>query len=254
MCRLLGYATRRPVSLAGLLGDNDLHAFTQLSSKHCDGWGLAWADDGDGIGTEKAAETALHSRRFAEAAAATASDLGLVHLRLATLGLGVGSENTHPFRHAEIAFAHNGSVSPPESLDEFVPADLQSLRRGTTDSERYFLAALGAARETGTGRFADGLAETAARIAGSLTFGGLNALAITPEELIAVCRYDPDAQDREDEPDYYRLRYRVTEDSVVVSSSGWGEGWSSLGNGELLVVQRHTLALSITPILGSVAA
>lgn len=258
MCRLLGYATRRPVTLADLLGPDDLRAFTELSSRHCDGWGFAWAE-GLGVHIEKEPGAARHSDGFTRAATERQSDLGLVHLRLATLGLDVGPENTHPFRHGTVAFAHNGSVSPPESLDALVPPDLAALRAGTTDSERYFFAALGAARartpgDAASGALADGLADTADRIAQSLDSGGLNALAVTPEQLVAVCRFDPAAQDREPEPEYYCLRYRVTDDAVVVSSSGWGAGWQTLGNGELLTVDRSTLAVSVRPIASSAAA
>ena len=49
-------------------------------------------------------------------------------------------------------------------------------------------------------------------------------------------------------PEYYRLRYRITPDSVVVTSSGWGSGWQTLDNGQMLVVQRHTLATEIIDV------
>lgn len=269
MCRLLGFVTRRPVTLADLLGGEDLRAFTELSSRHCDGWGFAWPDGRD-VQIEKATGSARHSADFARAASQRPSDIGLVHLRQATMGLGIGLDNTHPFRHGQVAFAHNGSISPPESLDALMPSDLAALRRGTTDSERYFLAVLGAARDAGVSgggpaqgahatphgaaALADGLADTAHRIAQSLTSGGLNALVVTPDHLIAVCRFDPAAQEREPEPEYYCLRYRVTDDAVVVSSSGWGAGWQTLGNGELLAVDRTTLAVSIRPIARGAAA
>lgn len=67
----------------------------------------------------------------------------------------------------------------------------------------------------------------------------------TPDELIAVCCYDPVAEEKEGEPDYYHLGYRVTPGAVIVSSSGWGAEWSSLENGQVLVVQRDTLDVSV---------
>jgi hypothetical protein len=76
----------------------------------------------------------------------------------------------------------------------------------------------------------------------------------TPEELIAVCRYDPIAQEKEDEPDYYHLRFRATPDAVVVSSSGWGSGWTPLENGEILVVRRGTLDVSVRSVTDAWAA
>jgi predicted glutamine amidotransferase len=146
MCRLLGFVSRRPTTLRELLGEEELAEFTELSLKHGDGWGFARAT-ADGVEVTKAPDAARTSPLFASVAAGQTADLGLLHLRWATLGLGVVPENTHPFTDGRIAFAHNGSVKPPESLDPFIPADLATLRRGTTDSERYFLATLAAARD-----------------------------------------------------------------------------------------------------------
>ena len=75
---------------------------------------------------------------------------------------------------------------------------------------------------------------------------------MTPDELLAVCRFDPDgpleASDMvQRDPEYYRLRYRVAPGAVVVSSSGWGAGWQELADGELLVVARGTLETSVLP-------
>jgi predicted glutamine amidotransferase len=241
MCRLLGYVTRTPTPLAALLGEAELHEFTELSCKHSDGWGFAWATP-DGVDVRKSPDTARTSPAFARHAQEHAADLGLVHLRLATLGLDIKPQNTHPFTDGRVAFAHNGSIKPPSSLDALIPADLQALRQGTTDSERYFLAMLARAQEVGP---VEALADTVGRLANSHQFNGLNAIVATPEQLIAVCRYDPVEEAKEKEPEYYRLRYRVTADAVVVSSTGWGAGWRSLENGELLVVQRGTLDVSV---------
>jgi predicted glutamine amidotransferase len=43
MCRMLGYVTRTPTTLADLLGEQDLQDFAELSRKHGDGWGFARA-------------------------------------------------------------------------------------------------------------------------------------------------------------------------------------------------------------------
>ena len=241
MCRLLGYVTRTPTTLAGLLGEADLFEFTELSCKHGDGWGFAWPTDA-GVEVVKEPDAARTSDAFARHAHTHAADLALVHLRWATLGLGIAPENTHPFTDGAIAFAHNGSIRPPSSLDTLIPGELQRLRKGDTDSEGYFLATLAEARRTNP---ADGLAATIGRITASQELSSLNAVIATPNELIAVCYYDPVAEEKEDEPDYYHLRYRVTPSAVVVSSSGWGAGWTSLENGEILIVQRDTLDVSV---------
>lgn len=54
----------------------------------------------------------------------------------------------------------------------------------------------------------------------------------------------------DDDPEYYTLRYRVTGDAVVVSSSGWGRDWQELGDGELLAVRRRTLETTATAAAG----
>ncbi len=116
MCRLLGWATRTPTSLHRLLGHDDLVDFTELSGLHGDGWGLARGVAG-GVEVRKRANTARMSDDFALWSRGTRSDLGLVHLRRATLGLPVRGENTHPFTDGRLAFAHNGSIFPPPALD-----------------------------------------------------------------------------------------------------------------------------------------
>jgi predicted glutamine amidotransferase len=242
VCRLLGWATREPTTLRDLVGDEDLLAFTELSAKHGDGWGVARATE-SGVKVHKRPDTARGSRSFGAWARTHASDLGLAHLRWATMGLSVGIENTHPFTDGRIAFAHNGSVLSPASLDRLVAPQVARLRRGTTDSERYFLAVLT--------RMADGatpleaLRDTADDITRTSSFTSLNCLLMTPDELVAMCRYDPAGPLEDEDPEYYRLRYRVTDDAVVVCSSGWGRDWQELANGELLTIRRATLLLRI---------
>ena len=242
MCRLLGWATRSPVTLHGLLGDEDLLGFTELSVKHGDGWGVARAT-ADGVKVHKRPETARDSRSFALWTRSHATDLGMAHLRWATMGLGVGIENTHPFTDGHVSFAHNGSVLSPASLDRLADPSVARLRRGTTDSERYFLAVLSRMTEGATAQ--EALRDTADEIARTSPFTSLNCLLMTPDELNAMCRYDPDGPLEDKDPEYYRLRYRVSDDAVVVSSSGWGRGWQELANGELLTVRRGTLASSV---------
>jgi predicted glutamine amidotransferase len=252
MCRLLGWATRTPTSLLELLGDADLDAFTELSAKHTDGWGMARSAGGR-VEVRKRPDAARTSADFTALARTGRSDLGLAHLRWATLGLGVGQENTHPFGDGRLAFAHNGSISPPAALDRLLPRRMRRQRRGDTDSERYFLAVLARMREGASP--AEALTTVVAEIAATARFTSLNCLLLTPDELFAVSRYDADAPIRDDEgPDYFHLRYRIAAGSVVVASSGWGADWQQLGNGELLAVRRGSLDFSVVPLGDLVAA
>jgi predicted glutamine amidotransferase len=243
MCRLLGWATRVPTTLRDLLGADDLLDFTELSVKHGDGWGVARATE-TGVKVHKRPDAARDSPAFARWARGHATDLGMAHLRWATMGLEIGVENTHPFTDGHVAFAHNGSVLSPASLDEVVAPQVARLRRGTTDSERYFLALLTRLQAGATPR--EALRETVDEIAATLPFTSLNCLLLTPDELIGVCRYDPAGPLEDKDPEYYRLRYRITDGAVVISSSGWGRDWQELANGDLLVVRRATLETSVS--------
>jgi predicted glutamine amidotransferase len=242
MCRLLGWAGRRPATLADVLGEDDLDAFTGLSAHHGDGWGVA-RSTARGVSVRRRPDAARTSARFDRWARHRRTDLGLAHLRRATLGLSIGPANTHPFTDGRVAFAHNGSISPPAALDDLLLARSQHRRRGTTDSERYFLALLTRLRSGTAPR--DALRDTVDEIAGTLPFTSLNCLLLTPDELIAACHYDPAGDLEDKDPDYYRLRYRVTDDAVVVSSSGWGRNWQELANGDLLTVRRGSLETEV---------
>lgn len=246
MCRLLGYATREPTTLAALLGERDLHGFTELSCKHRDGWGVARAT-GLQVEVEKAPDSARLSTAFARTAHDVRADLALVHLRWATLGLPVVPDNAHPFTDGRLAFAHNGSVPPPTYLDPLLADDVLALRRGDTDSERLFLAVLsrldpasGSADPVG-----DAYAAMVSDVTARLRYTSLNSMVLTADRLYAVCCFSPEAEHHEDEDEYYTLRYRISEDAVLVSSSGWGEGWHDLANGSMLVVDRGSLATTV---------
>jgi predicted glutamine amidotransferase len=242
MCRLLGWAGRRPTTLADLLGEDDLAAFTGLSAQHRDGWGVA-RSTAHGVSMRARPEAARTSARFDRWARTRRTDLGLAHLRRATLGLSVGPANTHPFTDGRVAFAHNGSISPPAALDRLLLSRSSDRRRGTTDSERYFLAV--AERLDAGATPEEALRTTADAIAATATFTSLNCLLLTPEALYAFCRINSDGPIEDDDPEYYTLRYRVTPDAVVVASSGWGAGWQDLADGDLLVVERHSLELTV---------
>jgi predicted glutamine amidotransferase len=167
----------------------------------------------------------------------------MAHLRWATLGLGIGPDNTHPFTDGRVAFAHNGSVRPPSSLDALVSPGLRGLRRGDTDSERYFLAVLSRLAEGAAP--VEALARTVADVATAGAASSLNGLLLTPDALYAVAWSDPAAAAREGHaPDYYDLGLRRTADAVLVSSSGWGRDWRQLPDHTVTVVRRGSLEVT----------
>ena len=243
MCRLLGFVSHPPTTLRRLLGD-DLDPFTELSVKHGDGWGVA-TPDGDGVAVRKSTVAARRSPEFDELARGLVTDAALVHLRWATLGLPTTWDNAHPFTDGRIALAHNGSIAPPADLDDLIAPDLRQLRRGDTDSERYFLVLLTQLREHPD--TADALAATVAQVR-EVGHSSLNALVLTPDALHAVCSYTEQGEAEADEDGYYRMRYSVRDTGVVVSSSGWGENGTDLVNDTMLSVRRDTGALDVRPL------
>lgn len=240
MCRLLGFVAQPPTTLGHLLGA-DLTSFTELSMKHGDGWGVATPTD-TGVDVRKSTEAARTSRGFATLAREHIADAGMVHLRWATMGLATEWDNTHPFTDGRVAFAHNGSISPPAALDGLIAPDLLDQRRGDTDSERYFLVLLTHLRATPGPR--DALAATIAEVS-QLHHTSLNCMLITADTLYAVCSYDPAAEDDAEEDSYYRLHYKVHDGTVLVASSGWGHGWTEISNNTMLTVHRGTGAMSM---------
>lgn len=239
MCRLLGFVADRPRTLYDLLGA-DLDAFTDLSRKHGDGWGFATPAgraDPPGYDVRKAPDAARSSAAFDAAARTLTTDVALVHLRWATMGLATTLDNTHPFSLGAYAFGHNGSIDPPRSIDPYVAPDLLAARRGDTDSERYFLALLSGLR-SGLAPL-DAIAVTVDALA-RLRHSSLNCMLSTPDALFAVSSHDPAAEDEAEEDHYYRMHWTVRDGAVVVASSGWGSDWQELGNDEVLAVDRRT--------------
>ncbi len=246
MCRLLGTVSRAAVTLDDVLG-HERGAFLALARQHGDGWGHAWsASHGAPLELVKAPESALDSSELAALAAGRPAEAALTHLRWATLGLSVRAANTHPFSDGVVAFAHNGSIDPPNVLDALITPAIRGRMVGDTDSERYFLAVLSRLAEGATP--IEALVATVLDVrASGARVHSLNALLLTPTELLAVCCYDPGSHS---DQDYYPLIHRRSGDSYVVASTGWTDsaGWATLGNGQVLTVERATLRPTVVDI------
>jgi predicted glutamine amidotransferase len=256
MCRLLGYCARDRASLAEIMGERGLRAFTGLSAFHGDGWGMGWYDERE-LHVEKSPRRAMDEPAYDELAHRRLGDLGLVHLRWATPGLPVEPRNTHPFRRGAVAMAHNGAIHPQDRLGELLPPAWERQLGGTTDSERYFLHVM-SGLEAHDGDMIAALDDTAARVDRLFSANSLNAVFLTPDALYAVCCYYPEriphaalAARAYDGPTecYFEMSYLETDGAVVVASSGWAqEGWVLLPNRHVLVIDRTTLQAKVTPL------
>jgi predicted glutamine amidotransferase len=264
MCRLLGWVAQPGRSLRDVLGEESFAAFAQLSRIHADGWGLATAAGGD-VRVQKSTACAASDPEFLSVATDVVADAAVAHLRWATPGLPVEEANTHPFLHGDAAFAHNGGIYPLDRIGELLSPASRARLRGTTDSEHFFLALLD---ETDAGAdLPTAVARVVARLAADFRPSSLNAMLLTPEALYVVNCHDPSVQPPappvvetvdsvveqvEEAAPYYDLRYRCTEGSVVVASSGFaqpeGGGWQLMSANSLLVVDRATLEVREHPL------
>jgi predicted glutamine amidotransferase len=244
MCRLLGWVSDEPTTLADLIGETDLQAFAALSSDHKHGWGLAWTE-GDEFDVRKSPERALGSETFNATMHSVSTDVAVAHLRWATSGLAVRADNNHPFSVGPTAFAHNGAFEAHNDLLDHVPGHLHARRTGATDSELYYLLVLGYASEA---PLDVALVRAAEHIAERHQFSSLNAFLATPDTLYALCFFDPDEPSHRASMDYFDLVYRRDDHAVIAASTGWGNGWTTVPNRSLLTVQRDTLTAEVRTV------
>jgi len=241
MCRLLGYVTVCDQVVGEALADA-LPTFTDLSALHKDGWGMAWFD-GAGIRVRREAVEARRSEEYAAAVSDTVTDAALLHLRMATPGLGVNETNTHPFLRDGIGFAHNGEVGPVDAIKAMCAPERTP--EGITDSEWYFLAVL-SAMDAGLAPGA-ALARTAARLMDLEVTNSVNAMMLTDEALYVVCGYHRERGHAQFDVAYPVVSYLKTEDGVTVGSSGLPQdGWPVMPNRSLLTVTRGSLDCDLT--------
>lgn len=100
MCRLLGRASRAPMTDADVIGADGCAEFQRLGRLHGDGWGTAWLVDGDDGATLhrlRDPDNPTHSAALTEALVETPARARITHLRFATEGLATQLDNTHPF-------------------------------------------------------------------------------------------------------------------------------------------------------------
>jgi predicted glutamine amidotransferase len=196
---------------------------------------------------------------FAALAGCRLGSAGFVHLRWATSGLAVAEENTHPFLLGGWAFAHQGSIPTPERLEALLGPEWLARRRGTTDSEAYFLHLLQCVQQEAN--LVRGIRRAVSEIAGTCGPASLNALLLSPSSLVVVhnsAGLEPPRDDLlatvarpEDLPvdhleGYFGLRYRRREDGIVVTSSGLAaEGWTEIPADSIFQVDLSTGSLTL---------
>lgn len=246
MCRLMGYVSDEKTTFENVVGSS-LKDFIALSSRHCDGWGIASINHADHVATlDRAPETASSSENFKMALAKSFADGSLLHLRWATKGLAVTQENTHPFVYKDFSFIHNGAINPPSAMDSFIGARYRPYILGDTDSENYFYYLLSSIDEHG---LLEGVKIAVNRIRQDIDYSSINAMLMNEDFLVVICEFLPERRPEWARDDYYELNYKVTGDAVLVASTGWEQsGWRHLPNHHILLIDRATLEVSVIPL------
>ncbi|QNE46520.1 class II glutamine amidotransferase [Glaciihabitans sp. INWT7] len=184
MCRLIGFASPEPTTLADLIGELQCSTFQHMSRLHADGWGTMWIDAENRIESLKIATPGQDDDALTASMTDEQSRTRVLHLRMATDGMAVRLENSHPFVTDGIGLAHNGSIVPTELLREHLTPQILAGVRGETDSELY-LAAVRQAVATGLS-LADAVFETVRWLREAYPKASLNALIMSDSEFVAV--------------------------------------------------------------------
>ena len=265
MCRFLAYSSDHDRALTELLSADEFQSFSNLSSLHSDGWGMAWinsASTTEAPGHERSVHRANDDSRYFELASSRLGLAGLVHLRWATPGFPVRVENNHPFIARNWCFAHNGAIPGSERLDGLLVEETRELLRADTDSKRYFLLVLQRIAELGDVKA--GIRCALRDIRTTCGLGSLNAVLLgnglvvviqmqdnTP---VPIQRLQVASGGREDLPpghdeSYYRLRYVERDGSFLISSMGIaGESWCTLEDDSLVTIELESGSITIDTI------
>jgi glutamine amidotransferase len=151
VCRWLAYSGT-PIRLEELLVkrdrsliDQSLHAQLGATTTNGDGFGVGWYEDVETPRLYRSTHPAWNDRNLRELAAGVSSPLFFAHIRAST-GTAIQETNTHPFRHGNWLWMHNGLIREFARVKrELVLAVDESLYpsiEGTTDSEVMFFLAL----------------------------------------------------------------------------------------------------------------
>ncbi len=145
MCRLLGVVAAEPTAFQLALRDAP-RSLAHLSKAHPDGWGVAVFDKEWSL--QKGTLCAGEDHAFLEHARTSSGSVLVSHIRAKTVGE-TAVENTHPFRHGNWIFAHNGTIQDRDYLKRETPSSETSWIRGQTDSELFFAHLISNLRKEG---------------------------------------------------------------------------------------------------------
>ncbi len=150
MCRWIAYAGP-PLRVSAVLFQPEnslirqsLHA-TRGVATNGDGFGLGWYGERAFPGLYRDILPAWNDDNLRSLSEQVRARLFFAHVRAST-GTSTSRQNCHPFTHEHLLFMHNGRIGGYDRvrrrLEGMVADEFYDLRRGTTDSELFFLLAL----------------------------------------------------------------------------------------------------------------
>jgi predicted glutamine amidotransferase len=243
LCRLFAWHSASPLNVKEALG-SDFDTYTDLSSLHRDGWGMAY-NAGDSLELIRDSAAANKSKIYEDATSNVKTENAIVHLRWATEEISVCIPNTHPFikqgPKGPVSFCHNGGVARGDALSSLIDPDLMAELDGDTDSEQYFAAFLTQLRLHNNDIVA-AYCELVKNL-DPIRYTSINALIMTEDELVIVCQHKPENRSPELEADYYDLFWKTENGTTTAWSSGVraaDKDVNELKNGTLLHINSKT--------------
>lgn len=232
MCRLFGLIANTPVTVQYWMNESP-YPFCGWSREHSHGWGIGWHTN-DGPAIIKEPQPAGESSKFAVTSETAKARIFVCHLRKATCGEHTYG-NTHPFRHGQWLFAHNGTVDASHFRARLGTEHRDALA-GDTDSEVFFHWLVQGMNRDGI----DGLIKAIADVR-QREHTALNFLLSDGQTLYSYWSQSPDA--RPNRPDYYQLWYATRrrndpgQTEIVVCSERLDDGeWIPIAPSTLMEV------------------
>jgi len=131
MCRLLGIVANKPVDL-----EFSLERFKSFASWNPDGWGIGWYDGKVPNIFKQGISAVDRESKLPVLSKEVKSNIIIAHIRKGT-GAEPSERNSHPFKHKNWIFAHNGQVDG-DYLKTLLNLEHKQALQGETDSEIYF--------------------------------------------------------------------------------------------------------------------
>jgi len=222
------------------------------SRRNPDGYGIGTFDDGRPR-VDKRPAAAYEDELFALEAREKQSRTFIAHVRYASTGA-PRIENTHPFLHGRLEFAHNGYIGDLERLESEL-GEYRRIVKGDTDSERLF-ALIVKEIDVAGGDVEAGLVAAVRWVARSLPLFAVNLVLSSPTDVWAL-RYPESHEllilerspggpsggrhlDAASPAGTVRVRSRALGEqaAVILGSEQMDEdpGWRGLGVGEMVHV------------------